>query len=242
MTRLLRAEVLKLRTTRTFAGLVAAALLISLAVAVLTSALGDHLTPGDVRDMFRMDFTRLFVGLLGVMGMAGEWRHRTITGTVLAIPRRLRLLGAKTLAYAAAGAIVALVVVVVVIAVASLVLASRGQPTLPVADLADILWRRMAVAAVAGALGVCVGAIVRNQVAAVVGLLVVSSTLEPLVVGLAPEVGRFGPTTGAPDGVVRYVFADGHLLSAGVALLVLAGWIALTFAVAGALLRRRDVV
>ena len=242
MSRLLRAELIKLRTTRTFAGLVAAALLVSLLIVVLTTSLGEGFTPEDVRDLFTTGFTGLFVGLLGVMGMAGEWRHRTITATVLAAPDRLRLLGAKTIAYAIAGAVVALVVLLVTMTVGSLILSSRGEPTLSVADAVDVVWRGMAVAAAAGALGVCIGAIVRNQVAGVVGLLVGSAIVEPAVVALAPRVGRFGPLSGAPDGVLDYAFASEDLLAPGLALLVLVAWIAIAFAVAHALLSRRDVV
>ena len=49
-----------------------------------------------MRELFTADFSGLFILLLGVMGMAGEWRHRTITSSVLAAPDRLRLLAAKT--------------------------------------------------------------------------------------------------------------------------------------------------
>ena len=57
-----------------------------------------------MRELFTADFSGLFILLLGVIGMAGEWRHRTITSTVLAAPDRLRLLAAKILSYAVAGA------------------------------------------------------------------------------------------------------------------------------------------
>ena len=36
---------------------------------------------------------------------------------------------------------------------------------------------------------------------AVVGVLVVSFAVEPALLGLVPEVGRFGPTAGAPSGI-----------------------------------------
>ena len=96
MNALLRAELLKLRTTRTFVALAGSALVLSLIVAVLTAALAKHMDKSDVRDMFYGDFTGLFIVLLGVMGMAGEWRHRTITSGVCrrrlvpAWPRRRR--------------------------------------------------------------------------------------------------------------------------------------------------------
>ena len=89
MTALLRAELVKLRTTRTFVALVGTALALSLLVVGLTTALSDNLTEEDVRDLFTADFSSLFISLLGVMGMAGEWRHKTITSTVLAAPDRL---------------------------------------------------------------------------------------------------------------------------------------------------------
>ena len=59
----------------------------------------------------------------------------------------------------------------------------------------------------------------RNQVVAIVGLLVVAFALEPALFSLAPEVGRFGPTFGAPNGVVKIdPFENGELLSPGPAL------------------------
>jgi len=241
---LLRAELLKLRTTRTFAALVGAALALSLLVVVLSAVLSDDLNEDDVRTLFTADFTGLFILLLGVMGMAGEWRHRTITSTVLAAPDRLRLLAAKLLAYAVAGVVLSLVVTVTIMAIGTLILSARGETTVGLGDLADVLWRNLTVAALLGALGVCIGGLVRNQVVAMVGVLVLSFVLEPAIFGLAPEVGRFGPTSGAPSGILGTQGFDtsGDLLAPGVALLVMLAWVGGAFAAAAALLRRRDLV
>jgi ABC-2 type transport system permease protein len=244
MSALLRAELLKLRTTRTFAALVAAAAALSLLVVVLTSLLSDTLTERDVSSLFTADFTGLLILLLGIMGMAGEWRHRTITGTVLAAPQRLRLLGAKVLSHAAAGALLSLIVTLTIMLVGTAILSARGEVTVGVADLADILWRNLLVAALLGALGVCIGGLVRNQVAAIVGTLVVSFVVEPTLFALVPQIARFAPTQGAPSGIVQ-VDAFGGLvdrLEPAVAVLVMLGWIALLFAAAGARLRRFDLV
>jgi ABC-type transport system involved in multi-copper enzyme maturation permease subunit len=95
MTALLRAELLKLRTTRTFVTLVGVAVGLSLLLVVLGAALANDLTEKDVRELFMFDFSGLFILLLGVIGMAGEFRHRTITTSILAAPDRTRLLGAR---------------------------------------------------------------------------------------------------------------------------------------------------
>lgn len=243
MSALLRAELIKLRTTRTFVVLVGAALALSLLVVILTALLADDLDEDDVRSLFTADFSGLFILLLGVMGMAGEWRHRTITSTILAAPDRLRLLAAKTLSYAVAGAVLSLIVTVTIMAVGSLILSADGQTTVGLSDLADVLWRNLLVAALLGAFGVCVGGVVRNQVAAMIGLLVFAFVLEPAILGLAPDAGQFGPTSGAPNGILGIDSFDGgeDLLAPGIAVVVMVAWVGVAFTAAAALLERRDL-
>lgn len=245
MTVLLRAELLKLRTTRTFLALVVAALLLSLLVVVLTALLARHFTHREVKSLFTADFTGLFILLLGVMGMAGEWRHRTITGTILAAPDRLRLLGAKILSYAAAGALLSLIVTVTIVIVGSIILSTRGVDTVGLSDLLDVLWRNLLVAALLGALGVGIGGLLRNQVVAIVGILIFSFAVEPTLFGLAPDVAKFMPTQGAPSGIVHVdPFGDDttNLLAPEIALLVMLGWIGLFFTLSAARLKKFDLV
>jgi len=243
---LLQAELLKLRTTRTFIALVAASLALSLLVVVLVSILGDDFTQQDVRNLFTADFTGLFIILLGVIGMAGEWRHRTITSTVLAAPDRIRLLSAKMLSYAAAGALLSLIVTLTIMLVGTIILSVRGEETAALSDLVDVLWRNLLVAALVGALGVGIGGVVRNQIAAIVGVLFIAFVLEPTLIGLAEDYGRFGPTQGAPGGIIQVAGFDGddtdYLLAPGVAVLVMLGWIGVFFAAAAARLRSSDLV
>jgi ABC-2 type transport system permease protein len=241
MSNLLRAELLKLRTTRTFIALGSSAVLLSLAAIVLTTLLVDEFDERDLREAFLTDFSSLFIALLGIIGITGEWRHRTITSSVLAAPDRIRLLAAKTIAYAVAGVVMSLVVTLTSFAVGSIILAARNIDSLGVADLADILWRNLLIAGLVGALGVGIGAVVRNQIAAVVGVLALSFAVEPLLIGLVPDVGRFGPTSGAPNAILDLQFGDEKQLQPGVAILVMLGWIATFLAMGGALLKRRDL-
>jgi ABC-2 type transport system permease protein len=244
MSALLRAELLKLRTTRTFAALVGAATVVSLLIVTLAATKGSVARPDDIRsNLNAANPSGLLTLLLGAIGMTGEWRHRTITSTVLATPARVRLLAAKTLSYTLAGMLLSLLVTLAIMLVGTLLLSARGAPTLGAADLADLLWRNLLVAALFGALGVCLGAIVCNQIATLIGIILMFFFLEPLLLQLAPDVGRFTPFSGAPNGILGGVdFPNGELLAPGIAVLVSIAWISATFAAGAALLRRRDLV
>ena len=111
---------------------------------------------------------------------------------------------------------------VALMALGTVILSLRDVTTLGLADLADVLWRNLVVAALLGAFGVCIGGIVRNQIVAIVGILIFAFALEPALLNLALEVGKFGPTTGAPSGIIGINPVDNsELLSPVVALLVI---------------------
>jgi ABC-2 type transport system permease protein len=234
MTALLKAELLKLRTTRTFATVVGTAAAMSLVLVALGAILGEETDP---KALFTNNAITYIIVLLGAIGMTGEWRHRTITGSVLAAPDRRRLLTAKLLSYAAAGVVLSLLVTV------ATMVDARGEETLGAGGLADLLWRNLAVAAVLGPLGVCVGALVRNQIVTVVGLIAMAAVLEPAISQVAPDVGRFGPMAGAPGGILGGADAAAEgLLAPGLALAVLIAWAGVAFAASAWRLQRRDLV
>jgi ABC-2 type transport system permease protein len=237
MTPLLHAELLKLRTTRTFAVVVGTAAALSMVLVVLATVLAVDKDP---QELFTNNAITYIIVLLGAIGMTGEWRHRTITGSVLAAPDRLRLLAAKATSYALAGVVLSLLVTVATMVVGTVILEIRGEATLGLGGLADVLWRNLAVAAVLGPLGVGFGALIRNQIVTVVGLIALAAVLEPAVFQVAPDVGRFGPLAGAPSGVLAS--PDPGVLPPGVALAVLIAWAAVAFAAAALRLRHRDLV
>lgn len=244
MSRALQAELIKLRTTRTFLALVGSAVALSLLVTVLFASLAEDVTQGDLRDVFGgTDTSGLFILLLGVIGMAGEWRHRTIANTVLSVPQRLRLLGAKALAYAVGGIVLSLAVTLASVVIGTVILSARGEETLAFADLLDILWRNLVVAAYFGALGVFVGALIRNPAVAIVVVLAFLFIVDLTLFGLAFDVWKFGPIGGVPNGVTQVDPEVGEeLLPLGVALLMMAAWVAAFFAAAAATFTRRDLV
>ena len=236
MTALLRAELLKLRTTRTFAAVVGCAAALSLTLVVLGAALGKETK---AHALFTNSAITYIIVILGAIAMTGEWRHRTITGSVLAAPNRVRLLAAKAISYSLAGIALAIIVTVPTIIVGELVLSGRGLATLGAGGIADVLWRNLAVAALLGPLGVCVGALIRNQVVTVVGLVIVAAAVEPAVFSAVPKVGRLLPLAGAPSGVLGGTHG---VLSPGPALAVMVAWTLTIFAAAAWRLRNRDLI
>ena len=241
MTALLRAELLKLRTTRTFLALAGAAVALSLLIVVLITSLSEADGEELAETLVEFDSSSFFILILGVIGITGEWRHRTITSSLLAAPDRMRFLVAKVVAYALAGAALSLLINVLTFAVGSVILAARGLELPPVGDALETVGLGLVLAALLGALGVGIGALVRNQVVAVVGILVLLFFVEPAVAAFAPDVGRFGPFSAAASAVTDEGFGPEASLDRLPAFLVVLGWIALTTALGGLLLRRRDL-
>jgi ABC-2 type transport system permease protein len=243
---LLRAELIKLGTTRTFAGLAGAAIAISVLITVLVAVLTEPTEDSVLVDVFSSDLSAFFIFMLAVIGIGGEWRHRTITSSLLAAPDRLRFLAAKALAFAAAGAVLSVMVSVAVTIVGTAVVSARGLPMPEAGELAALLGRNAIVATLVGALGVGLGALVRNQVVAVVGVLVLGFVVEPTLISLVPEVGRFGPFSALPTSLSGIPAEDAglgevDLLAPGLAALTMMAWIGAAFAAGYALLRARDV-
>jgi ABC-2 type transport system permease protein len=248
VTALLHAELLKLRTTRTFVALATVAVGTSLLITGLVSLLTKPTEESVLVDVFASDTSSVFILVLAVVGITGEWRHRTITSSLLAAPNRLRFAAAKTLAFAAAGLALSVLISIAVCALGLAILSVRDLPTPDAGELAAQLARNATVAALLGALGVGIGTLVRNQVVAVVVIFVATFVVEPTVLALAPEVARFGPLVGLPTAASGIppddagLGGDVRLLAPGLAALALLAWIAAAFAAGVALLRGRDVV
>lgn len=222
----LRAELLKLRTTKTMLGLLGAMVGLVLLVAML-HALGlplDKLSSanGQLGILMESGVTvgLVFAALAGAMSVTGEFRHGTIRPTFLGIPQRGRVLAAKALTSAAVGVVLGLVATGVAAGVGTAALSARGVVIeLGAGDYARLLLGGALGAALIAAVGVGVGALVRNQVAAVVGLFVWLLFLENILVDSTPSVSRYMP------GVLARALAGeraGLMQSAPLALLLLA--------------------
>ena len=131
MTALVRGELIKVRTTRTALGFGVAAVLLVLAVVLITILAGDPDTAQEKRDALNVGGA-LSVPLLlfGIVGATGEFRHRTLAPAVLISPHRGRLTLARLIAYVFTAAVMGVAMVVVALAIGLPLLAGRPGPDL----------------------------------------------------------------------------------------------------------------
>src|SRR3954465_14669506 len=116
MTRLLTAEIFKLRTTRTFYGLVGGAMALVLTIVILVTALVNF-SPTDrpLTDMMGVaSLVQVFALMLGILSITTEFRHGTIPPSLLVVPNRVRLVLAKLGASVVVGLALGLVATVLV--------------------------------------------------------------------------------------------------------------------------------
>jgi len=198
MTRLVRSELLKLRTTRTarvLLALAAAGTAALIAVVLLLAGQPGQpaLGPDALRQLVLVPAQPLTLAalILGVLGMTGELRHGTATSTFLITPERGRVVAAKLAAAAVTGLAMSLACSAVVLAVGLPWLRAKGVEV-AVADpgvAARVAGLAVAVALYA-VLGTGLGALLRNQVAAVViGLLWWSQGVERVLTGILHQPG-----------------------------------------------------
>jgi ABC-2 type transport system permease protein len=185
MTRLFAAELLKLRTIRSLWGYALA--VIGLAGLLAAGNIGSPPEGGRLAPDYQFDLVltaaipAVLLGLLlGILLFTNEFRHGTISRTLLATPNRPVLVGVKLLAGAAAGLGLALLAVAVTVVVAVVWLSIIDVPLSP-ADASGAVWRGLVAAALIGALGAAVGGFVHSQVGALVGTLVWLFVAEPIV-------------------------------------------------------------
>lgn len=124
----------------------------------------------------------VFPLLIGTLMATSEFRHQTLTPTFLATPRRGVALGGKLLAAVGIGALYALVAIVSVVGPSAIVFASFGiDASLGNADTWWFLARAFLALVLWAVIGVGIGALIRNQVAAIVIVLAFTQVVEPIL-------------------------------------------------------------
>ena len=248
MTALVQAELLKVRTVRSWwAYLIVIVLLTGIGAAgeIGSSDNADRSTLSFQLDLVEtIGLAVLFAIILGITIITNEFRHGTVTPTFLAEPRRERVIFAKAIAATVVAIGFALLSLVVVAAVAITWLTIvDAQLQLGDAEFLTRIGEQTLSTVLWALLGVAIGTAVHSQVAALVGTLIWIFLVENLLVGLLGLVDF--------DRVAEYLpfhaldAADGtgadNLLSYGAGVAVSLGWILLLGAFGIWRTRRRDI-
>jgi ABC-2 type transport system permease protein len=238
MTSLVRGELIKTVSTRTVLAYTAGAVAFALMNVLVTVLASDSLVSIDDKRAAISGFPILLM-VLGIVGAAGEYRHRTAAPAALAAGRdRGQVLAGRALAYALTGAAVATLTLVVTFGVGLPLLGGEPGPGLDRGDLVLVGAGTVLAAAISAIMGVAVGALARNQVAAVIGTLLLLFVVMPLLQLVSQTMFELTPFVAA-----TVVAGDTgmEILSWGGAALVLTAWTLPLTAAAIIVERRRDM-
>jgi ABC-2 type transport system permease protein len=263
--RAIRAELLKFFSTRLWWGMAIGVFLSGAAFALLfgillTSDVSGQGGPGGIPSGDSVQVANsvytagLSVGYLlmltiGVIQIGSEYRHRTITSTFLTVPRRGLAMLAKVVALLVIGIGYGVVSLIGSVSVGALTLNFRGEDAFPSDQVLRTIALSLLVLGLWALIGLGVGILIPNQVAALLIGVGVAWIVEP-VAGLAVKASDFGREHVAPyfpteatNGIVNAVqnSPDDVRLEWWAAALTLAVWAAVLSGVGIMLTVRRDV-
>ncbi len=196
--RQVRSELLKLFSTRLWWGMAIGIFLAGAAFSTLFAALygsgtldeaaGPGGAPtGDATQIVNTVYTAgvgvgyLLMLTIGVIQIGSEYRHQTITGTFLATPRRARVMVAKVVALLVVGAGYAVVSMLGSVTFGAVTLGLFGEDPFPSTQVVRTLALSLLVLGLWALIGLGVGILIRNQVAALLIGVGVAWIVEPVV-------------------------------------------------------------
>jgi len=251
LVRLVRAEWTKLFSTRVWIGLLIGACVLTGAFAALFTGFAGNQDSGlpalDSPEYQRLAFSlatnaTVISVVLGIIGMTQEYRHRTATPTFLATPQRGRVVIGKLLAYALVGIPFAVIVSAVVVLVVLVYGNARGSTPSLSGDAWQVLGNAALAVVIYVVIGVGLGALLKNQVGAIVAALVYLYVVEPLLRSIPATSGAYKWLPGGALEAMTATFEGPDLLSQWQGAVVLLGYGLLAAVLGTVLAVRRDVV
>ena len=263
--RAIRSELRKFFTTRLWWGMAIGVFLAGAAFSLLFGILltsdsagsggAQGIPTGDATQIANSVYTGgLSIGYLllltiGVIQIGAEHRHSTITGTFLATPRRTTAMLAKVVALLVIGVMYGVISLVGSVSVGAVTLSARGAEAFPSGEVVRTIALSLLVLGLWALIGLGVGILIPNQVAALLIGVGVAWIVEPIA-GLALKAWDFGRDhiapylpTEATNAIVNAVqnAPDDVRLSWWGGALTLAAWAAVLAGVGIWLTARRDV-
>jgi ABC-2 type transport system permease protein len=236
MKALITGELIKTVTTRALFGYAVIGVALAIGNVLILTLSADLVTVADKQEAIAG--LPIMLVLFGIVGAAGEYRHRTAAPAVLAAGSgRGRILLARAGAYAATGLAVGALTASATLGLGLPLLGSEPGPGVGSGEIASVAAGSIIGAGLCAIMGVAAGALVRVQVVGVVGALVLGFVVTPLLNIVNETAVEYTPFGAA---VVLAGDPKGSLSWGGAGLVVTAWTVALLLA---ALLaeRRRDL-
>ena len=255
MISLIKSEFRKVFTTKLLLILTFSAL----AFVLLTVVLGVYLTPGppgqeDVNGLLEpaavtniyasVGGASVFVLILGIIAMSGEYRNQTISSTFLATPKRELVIFAKMITYSILAFVIALIMWIATVIVATILLTTVEHAPVDWTRVIQILGGALLGLVLYAILGVAIGALITNQVAAVVIALVWIFVVEALLTVFVDWIGKWLPG-GALNSILQATNTSGFggtdALSVPAAALLLISYAVILAIAAVVMTNRKDI-
>jgi hypothetical protein len=248
---LIAIEVAKVRTTRFWiglllggVGLVMLGVVATLAIAGSPEGREAGITPIEtVEDLRGFIATGSIVGVfalvLGATTMTTEHRHRTLSGTFLATPTRWPVVVAKTIGAGVAGFVFGLIGGSIPLLAAAVTFAAKGDAVPFGSSVIVAIAAVGAGSAFSAAMGAAVGAALRSQLVAILGVLGWALVVESVLGALLPRAVKWLPFTGLTTSLTETGTVD--LFSPLVSGLLMALYLAIALAVGIVVTMVRDV-
>jgi hypothetical protein len=204
---------------------------------------GHHHTPLEIAQA-GVNVSQLAIAVLGVLVISGEYATGMIRATFTAVPKRLPVLWAKLAVYAVVSFLLMLPCVLTAFFASQAILARKDvlqisftHPGVARAVIAGALYLTLV-----GMFALTLGAIVRNTAGGIASFAAIFFIIPPLL-AILPTSWSDTINPYLPDTAARSIFSlttDPHTLAPLPGLLLFCGYLALTTAIAGGLLLRRD--
>jgi hypothetical protein len=248
---LVAVEVEKLRTTRFWIGLLLGGVaLVTLGVVATLAVAGSPEgreagiapieTLEDVREFIATgSIVGVFALVLGATTMTTEHRHRTLSGTFLAIPTRTPVVVAKVIGAALAGFVFGLIGGLIPLIAVAITFAVRGDAVPLGSTVVVAIVAVGAGTAFSAAIGAAVGAALRSQLIAILGVLGWALVVESVIGAILPGAVRWLPFTGLTTALTQTGTVE--LFSPIVSGLLMALYLAVALAAGTVVTKSRDV-
>lgn len=193
----IKSEVRKLLTIRLWWGMAIGIIVVGAGISSLIASLGGGSSNSDQTPLDRassvytagINFGYLLLLVIGILMIGMEYRHKTITSALLAVPSRVRFIGAKIVALLLFGVMYGVLFLISSVAAGAAILSAKSEAVfLEPSTLVRTLALSLLVLGLWALIGLGLGILIPNQVAALLIGVALAFIVEPIAAAILANV------------------------------------------------------